>query len=212
MTNFNLKAMSCLALLSAGAAYPGEPATTTTEPITFAVRGGSATFVSNTNVPGITVKGKTNALEATVLARRAGDGLALEQIHATLPVSTLATGMALRDDHMRKRVFTTADGQTPDIRFDSTKSSCSISGKTGACRIDGELTIRGVAKPFTLPLKVREDGSGFKATGDAAVKLSAYGIEQPSQLGVKSADEVQLKFDFTAQPASARTARAGAAK
>lgn len=211
MTTIKARNLCIVASLAATAAFAADSNKDLNkgEPITMAVHGGTASFISNTNVPGISVKGKSNALEATVAARRTAEGLSLSRIDATLPVKALATGMALRDEHMRKYIFTTADGQTPDIRFEGADNACSTPGKNGSCQIAGTLTIRGVTRPFTLPLKVKEDGAGFKATGDGVVKLSAFGIEQPSQLGVKSADEVQLHFDFVAQPSLSATARLG---
>ena len=62
---------------------------------------------------------------------------------------------------------------------------------------------------FTLPLKIKDEGAQFRASGDAVVKLSDYGIEQPSQFGVKSANEVQLHLDFVAKPAPAHMALGG---
>jgi polyisoprenoid-binding protein YceI len=208
MKTINARNLCLVASLAAAAAFAADANKDINkgEAITMAVHGGTATFISNTNVPGISVKGKSTGLEATVAARRTAEGLSLQRIDATLPVKALGTGMALRDEHMRKHIFTTADGQTPDIHFEGSDNACSTSGKGGSCQIAGNLTIRGVTRPFTLPLKVKEDGAGFKATGDGVVKLSAYGIEQPTQLGVKTADEVQLHFDFAAQPSSATTA------
>ena len=47
---------------------------------------------------------------------------------------------------------------------------------------------------------MKEDGERFHASGGSVVRLSAYGIEQPSQLGVTTSDEVKLRFEFTARP------------
>jgi polyisoprenoid-binding protein YceI len=173
---------------------------TTSETITVAVQGGVATFVANTNVPAISVKGKSGALQARVSLRRSAGGLQLAHIAAVVPVKTLATGMGVRDEHMRKYIFTTADGQTPDLRFEGQDTTCSVSGREATCQMEGMLTIRGTARPFRTPLKIREEGDGFKASADAVVKLSAYGIEQPSQFGVKTSDDVQLHLEFLAKP------------
>jgi polyisoprenoid-binding protein YceI len=179
------------------------------QPATIVVQNGTATFVATTNIPAVTVKGKSSALEAKVTLRRSAEGLQLERIDAHLPVKTLGTGMGLRDEHMRKYIFTTTDGQVPDLRFEGANANCPVTQHEAACPVTGTLTIRGVARPFTVPLKVREDGAGFKASGDAVVKLSLYGIEQPSQFGVKTADDVQLHFDFNARPASGDMAFVG---
>jgi len=199
--------MSVMVCLAASAALAANDAKT--ESATVAVQGGTASFVANTNVAAISIKGKSTALAAKLSLHRAPEGLMLEHIDARLAVKTLVTGMGLRDDHMRKYIFTTADGQVPDLHFEGDNTTCSGTAKEITCNVAGKLSIRGVTRPFTLPLKVREDGAGFKATGEGVVKLSAYGIEQPTQLGVKTADDVLLHFDFAAKPASGDVAQLG---
>ena len=60
-----------------------------------------------------------------------------------------------------------------------------------------------------MPLKVRADGSAFRAAGDGIVKLSDYGIEQPSQFGVKTSNEIQLHLEFTGKETLAAVASRG---
>jgi len=173
------------------------------------VRGGTASFDVGTNVPALRVHGKSTALEARGRVRSTPRGPQLEQIEATVPVSTLATGMGLRDSHMRKYVFTTSDGQTPDVKFVAKNASCEKSGgNQSTCQVAGDLSIRGTARPFSITMKVTEAGDGYRASGDGIVKLSAYGIPQPSQLGVHTDDEVKLRFEFTARPAPVATSGA----
>jgi polyisoprenoid-binding protein YceI len=175
-------------------------------PMPVEVRGGTASFDVGTNVPALAVHGKSTALQGRVRVRRGSEGPVLEQIDAAVPVKTLGTGMGLRDNHMRKYIFTTEDGQTPDVRFVADKATCSkVAANQSTCQVAGELTIRGTARPFAIALKVTEDGDGYRASGDSVVKLSTYGIPQPSQLGVKTADEVKLRLDFTARPAPVAT-------
>ena len=173
------------------------------------VRGGTASFDVGTNVPALSVHGKSTALEARGRVRSTPRGPQLEQIEATVPVSTLATGMGLRDSHMRKYVFTTSDGQTPDVKFVAKNASCEKGGgNQSTCQVAGDLSIRGTARPFSITMKVTESGDGYRASGDGIVKLSAYGIPQPSQLGVHTDDEVKLKLEFTARPAPVATSGA----
>jgi polyisoprenoid-binding protein YceI len=178
----------------------------TQSPTPVEVRGGTASFDVDTNLPALSVHGKSTSLEARGRVRQSSDGPVLEQIEAVVPVKTLATGMGLRDEHMRKYIFTTSDGQTPDVRFVAGKATCAKgTGSQRICQLAGDLTIRGTARPFAMALKVTEDGGSFHASGDGIVKLSAYGIPQPSQLGVHTSDEVKLKLDFTARPAPVAT-------
>src|SRR5215470_3821683 len=84
----------------------------------------TATFQVGTNMPGLLVKGKSEVVQARVQIRRSSDGLTLDHVSAQLPVKTLATGIALRDQHMREHVFSTPDGQVPDVKFEGEGVSC----------------------------------------------------------------------------------------
>ena len=128
------------------------------------MRGGAASFDVDTNLPVLTVHGKSSALEGRVHVRRSADGPVLEQIEASLPVKSIGTGMKLRDEHMRKYVFTTDTGDVPDVRFAGDKAECSkVSANQSTCQVAGSLTIRGTARPFSIALKVKEDGNKFHA-------------------------------------------------
>jgi len=175
------------------------------------VRGGTAIFEAATNVSAISVHGKSTGLDARASVREGSDGLALERVEATLPVKSLATGMGLRDEHMRKLVFTNPDGSVPDVKFVSREATCApdAARRQATCTVTGDLAIRGIMRPFTMALNVSRNGSAFRAAGDGIVKLSAYGIEQPSQFGVHTLDDVKLHVDFTARPAGSPTATSG---
>ena len=173
------------------------------------VRGGTAAFDAATNVSAIGIHGKSAALEGRATVRDAADGFQIQQLEASVPVKTLNTGMGLRDEHMRKHVFTTADGQLPDLRFSARSSTCSGSDKQATCQLKGELAMRGTAKPFTITLKVTRESGSFRAVGDGIVKLSTYGIPAPSQLGVTVVDDVKLHLDFVARTTVGTLAQRG---
>jgi polyisoprenoid-binding protein YceI len=176
------------------------------------VRGGTASFDAATNVSAITVHGKSSELDARARVREASDGLALERVEATVPVKSLATGMGLRDEHMRKLIFTNPDGSVPDVKFVSHDATCApdVTKRQATCTVSGELAIRGILRPFTMTLLISRNGAAFRAAGDGIVKLSAYGIEQPSQFGVRTSDDVKLRLDFTARPIGGASAALGA--
>jgi polyisoprenoid-binding protein YceI len=176
---------------------------------------GAATFESVTNMPGIDVKGKSSTLSAHVEVSREAEGLVLQQIVAALPVKSLATGMKVRDEHMRKYIFTTSDGREPDVQFTAEKGMCpgSPDAHEFMCRIQGALSIRGVAKPLEMVLHVKEQAGSsvaYHASGDGIVKLSDYGIDPPSQFGVRPANEVKIHLDFTGKQKRTVASAAGA--
>jgi polyisoprenoid-binding protein YceI len=166
------------------------------------VQSGFASFEAATNMPGVEVKGKSNALSAHVDLSRDDNNLLIEQIKATLPVKSLATGMKVRDEHMRKYIFTAADGSEPDLQFIAAPIRCPAGSHEFTCEIAGSMSIRGVARPFSMQLRVKEQSGSlpvFHASGDAILKLSDYGIEPPSQFGVKPANQVKFHVDFNAK-------------
>jgi len=175
---------------------PGAPA----QPETIVIEHGTAVFSVGTNMPGVTVKGKSESLHANIQIRRVPEGVVLEHIEASLPVKTLGTGISLRDEHMRRYVFTTPAGEIPDMRFEGGNVSCPgvLAGHEAACNISGTLSIRGIPRGFSIMLKIREANGGpsFRGGGEGLVRLSDYGIDSPSQFGVKTANEIQVHLEI----------------
>lgn len=165
------------------------------------VEKGSAAFELPTNMPGIQVKGKSSMLSGAAVVRRDAEALVFERVKASFPVSSLTTGMKVRDEHMRKYIFETTTGEQPDVQFVSDKITCAAHGSRGLeCDAAGVLTIRGKSGPLAMKLQVKEQGSSaaeYRAVGNGILKLTDYGIEPPSQLGVKTSNEVKLHLEFT---------------
>jgi polyisoprenoid-binding protein YceI len=158
---------------------------------------GVASFASATTMPMITIHGKSTAVAGRARIHHLGDDLVVEELEAVLPVRTLSTGMGLRDEHMRKYVFTTPDGELPDVRFAADRALCATTTSTKrTCQLSGDLMIRGMSRPFTMTLEVKGEGAALRAAGDGIAKLSDYGIPAPTQLGVTTMDEVKLHLDF----------------
>jgi polyisoprenoid-binding protein YceI len=163
---------------------------------TVEIRGGTAAFDASTNVSAISIHGKSTSLKGRAQIRRTTDGLVISRIEAVVPVQTLNTGLALRDDHMRKRVFETSPGVAPDLRFVGENIACEGAGDAKTCRVAGSLLIRDTPRPFSINLRVSDKGHTFHVSGQSVVRLSAYGITPPSQLGVTTADDVALRIEF----------------
>lgn len=186
----------------------GAHATAQGDATTIKVNGGSVSFEVSTNMFSTTVRGQSSAITGATRLRDNGSGLRLEQLEAVVPVGSLKTGIKIRDEHMRKYIFEAADGQVPDVRFSADTAECpqSASG-VYACSASGALVIRGTSRPFAIELKVMRTGEAFHVTGDGKVLLSAYGIERPSQFGVRTEDEVKIHFDVNARNITTATAR-----
>lgn len=172
-------------------------------PVLLEVSSGTVAFEVATNVPGVEVKGKTNAVTAHIQINSTAEGVLVQRMEALIPVRTLSTGMKVRDEHMQKYIFTAASGQVPDIVFSASEGVCTRTapGHDLSCRVHGSLEIRGTSHPVEITVAAKEDkgARAFHATGGTTIKLADFNIEAPSQLGVRTSNEVKVRFDFTAK-------------
>jgi polyisoprenoid-binding protein YceI len=198
-------AFLCLPLLLTAQTSPG--------PLALEVNDGVASFDVKTNVSAVSVHGKSDRLNAHLQVRQEGQQLTLENIEARLDPKTISTGMSLRDDHMRSKIFTTQDGKIPELVFRAERVTCAApaSGQQASCDVAGTFFVRDIGRPLRMGLKLRSDGKqsdSYRVNGEGVVDLNHYEIEPPSQLGVRVANVVRLRVDFLAKESAAvRTAR-----
>jgi polyisoprenoid-binding protein YceI len=181
------------------------------------VTSGTVSFEVATNVPGVEVKGKTNTVTAHVQLSTTPEGLNLQQIEFSVPVRGLSTGMKVRDEHMQKYIFTTPDGQMPDVVFSAENGLCKAAGdpRNLGCEVAGILKIRGHPHPVTMTFTARQEKESpraFHATLDTTIKLTDFEIDAPSQFGVKPSNDVKVHLDFAAKEKSGGLAEIGASK
>lgn len=130
-----------------------------------------------------------------------------DQAHIVIQTSSIDTGFALRDKHLRSTEFFDAK-KYPTITFSSTKY-VSTGAKTG--RLYGHLTLHGVSKPIIF--KVREIGagpvtylpkpwggylSGFVAT--TTIHRSQFGIDAYLPEGLSNAIHVKVEVEGVKNP------------
>lgn len=185
--------------------------TSTAGDTNFQVNGGTVSFTADTNFSAVTVHGKSDRLMARFRIREEEGNLVIENLDAELDSSNLTTGMNIRDRHMRERIFTTSNGSVPPLRFHSDQVTCPAAGggAQSACEFNGTFFLRGVGQPLKVALRIRPEGSGkrqYRVSGQGTIRLSEFGIEPPTQLGVTVKDDVNLRLDFLAKPEAGVTA------
>jgi polyisoprenoid-binding protein YceI len=124
-----------------------------------------------------------------------------------VPVASLNTGIALRDEHLRSEHWLDA-GKHPEIVFEgSTVKKISDS----KFQVTGTLTVHGVTKPLSLevdlkkiPLEVAKkqgmgDSKWLRLRGSFQVKLSDHGVKIPDMAAAKVNDVWTVKFSVFAQ-------------
>ncbi|MEO0898536.1 MAG: YceI family protein [Bacteroidota bacterium] len=119
-----------------------------------------------------TVEGKFNDFEATI-AFDPGN-LAASSFSGKINVKTIATGIGLRDRHMRNRDDYFQTKEYPNMTF-STKKIVLAGDKYVAT---GTMTIKGTSREFEMPFTF--DGSTFRAT--FTLNIDDYNVGKGSKI------------------------------
>jgi polyisoprenoid-binding protein YceI len=90
----------------------------------------------------------------------------------------------------------------PAIKFVSRSvSGVRKSGENRSFMLNGDLTLHGVTKPVSIPIDATIGKDQIRATGEAKLKQSDYGM-QPFERGmgfIKIGDEVKVSFEVVAK-------------
>lgn len=128
---------------------------------------------------------------------------AVTDVESSIETKSINTQNEQRDEHLRNPDFFDADAN-PVIRFKST--SIKTAGNTSY--ITGDLTIKGVTKSITLPLKVfgpvKSPMSGDRVigvSGETTINRQDFGVQWNKQMdngGLILGDEVTVKINLEA--------------
>jgi len=115
-----------------------------------------------------------------------------------LPVADIDTGVAKWDEHIKAADFFDAEN-FPEVKFVSTNID---QIKDGYGTLEGNLTIKGVTKPFTLTGTINKVGQNFRSGVDM-FGVSATGTLKRSDFGVDKyapmADEIDIMVEVEFQ-------------
>jgi polyisoprenoid-binding protein YceI len=147
------------------------------------------------------VRGSFNEFEGTAVLDGANPAASTAQV--TIQAASIDTRQAQRDEHLRSNDFLAME-QFPTITFVSTAVE-----QTGDAQFDltGELTIKGITKPVTIPFSYEGAATdpynnlrvGFE--GSVVIKRSDYGVSFNAALetgGVLISEKITLEFEISA--------------
>jgi len=155
---------------------------------------GQSEFLAETNLSIVNIKGQTQQVSGSLEVLTTAEGIDLKNLTIRVSVESLSTGMGLRDQHMREKIFKTKNGQIPDLTFSSSRSSCKGSNGSFDCVVEGKLKLHGVEKKISLPIRVERRGKNFASSAKFPVKLTDFGVQPPSHFGVKIKNQVQVEL------------------
>jgi len=90
----------------------------------------------------------------------------------------------------------------PDIRFKSTKvTGRALPGGAYELTLVGELSLHGITKEISVPVRVAVEGRGLTATGETTLLHDQFGMERVSAGGgtVKVKNEIGISFRIVAE-------------
>lgn len=143
------------------------------------------------------VKGKFEKFDVTVVT---GEDAADAKITATVDVSSVNTGQADRDGHLRTGDFFLTD-EHPTMEFESSK----ITQDGEHWIVEGDLTLRGVTKPVVLKGEfggVIVNGYGQTVAGaefTTKIDRTAFGVNWNAAVeagGLTLGNDVTVTFDL----------------
>ncbi|RMG44729.1 MAG: hypothetical protein D6718_09515 [Acidobacteria bacterium] len=143
----------------------------------------------------------------------------------TVPVSSLKTGIPLRDEHLQGRDWLDA-ARHPSIRFtiDGVRNVKSLKSsrefKTYSMDVTGKLTVRGRTKRVSFPARVtylpesektrqKMPGDLLAGRGEFTVRLADFGVTGPAGadlIGTKVGQEISIGVSLVASNAASGAA------
>jgi polyisoprenoid-binding protein YceI len=116
-----------------------------------------------------TVRGCFDEIEGTIVT--AADPRD-SSVTAVIRAASINTRNPRRDKHLRTDDFLASE-QHPALTFTST----AVRADGGTLVVEGDLTVRGVTKPVTLPLEVTDFGAGrVRFTTSTGLNRTEYGV------------------------------------
>lgn len=117
----------------------------------------------------------------------------------TLNLEGLNTGIAMRDEHMKKKYLQVQTYPTAELTLDELPLSTKlgeITKKMVEQKFSALLKLHGVTKTVTGTYDVDPQGKKLKVRATYNLKLSDFNIEIPSYAGLKIADSVDIESSF----------------
>lgn len=142
-----------------------------------------------------------------------------------IPVASLGTGIAMRDEHLRSANWLDA-ARHPNIELELVRTTVRAitPGRTARGEVVGRLTLHGQTREVRVPVQVRYvpldprehagmDQVGINANmlrvqGTLRVRLSDFGVSIMPLLRLKVANELAIRLDLTAFQTSGAAAPA----
>ena len=123
-------------------------------------------------------------------------------VTATVPLSSVTTGIDLRDDHMKNKYLEIAT--FPDVVLTFSRAELQLptelaQSTTGT--VQATFTAHGISQPATVRYTLKKSKTGYAVDASFDYDISKHGVEIPSYLGVTvdPAQNARVRFDLLDQ-------------
>jgi polyisoprenoid-binding protein YceI len=153
-------------------------------------RTGSPTVTFNAAGPaGMKIVGTTNDLDVDDQGAK---------IVIRVPLRNLATGIALRDDHMRNKYLQIGTYPNAELTVDRSALHFPTGDGIGSGDAPGSMAIHGHSKNVTFHYNLGRASGSLHVSGTVHLDVRDYSIDIPSYLGVTVKPEIDVEVQFTA--------------
>lgn len=117
-----------------------------------------------------------------------------ENVTVSVNLSSMTTGIGLRDKHMKEKYLETAKYPKAVFTVDKSRIKVPFDGN-----LEGKLLLHGVTRPLTVHYTAKGAPNKAHVSGSAQLNMKDYGIEVPSYLGITVKPNVTLAMEFDAE-------------
>lgn len=138
---------------------------------------------------GMKIQGTTSDLEVDEQGSR---------IVVRVPLKNLATGIALRDHHMREKYLQVGSYPNAELTVDRSAIHMPAGSDPVSGDATGTMALHGKTHATKFHYTVARSGSTMRVLGTTRLDMRDYGINVPSYLGITVKPEVDVEVQFTA--------------
>lgn len=146
----------------------------------------------------VTVVGRTEEVTGAASI----DGLTLQSAEFTVDVASIATDAPERDAYFRDQALSAAEYPEATFRLSEPVAVPGpVADGTAAFEATGELTLRGVTQPVTVPIEAVSDGDRIHVAGSIPITFADYGVTAPNLGFVSVEPEGFVEFQLVLERA-----------
>jgi hypothetical protein len=117
-------------------------------------------------------------------------------VKVVVQLTAMTTGMSLRDKHMKEKYLETQKFPDAELVVNRADLKFPAGGATTKAEANGVLKLHGVNKATKFTYSASRDGELYKVSGSLHLSMKDHDIREPSYLGVKVKDGVDVSIQF----------------